>query len=203
MIVGAAIFGVVDGSMWRRLAPLTIAYKPAILFALTLVFGWRGFWWSQIVFLAAFALFQGWQAAVLLTPLFLVSHALAFWTLRALGGKSSWLSGEKSTLAFLAAAAIAPLFPALLATFALRVIGITPSGEVPAFVDIWLRGFAAILVLTPAVLMCSRKLAEWGQVGLVVRVLQYLRDTHPGIAAACHSWRQRKATVAPIWSPVR
>ena len=56
------------------------------------------------------------------------------------------------------------LIPALLGDAALRVIGITRRGEVPLFVDTWLRGFAAILVLTPAVLMCSRKLAEWGGV---------------------------------------
>jgi PAS domain-containing protein len=71
-------------------------------------------------------------------------------------------------LAFLAAAAIAPLFPALLGESALRVIGITRSGEVPQFVESWLRGFAAILVLAPALLMCgSRKLAEWGGVNTV------------------------------------
>jgi len=165
MIVGAAVFGVVDGSMWRGLLTPTIAYRPAILFALTLVFGWRGFVCSQIVFFTAFALFLGWQGAVLITPLFLVSHACAFWTVQALGGKSSWLSGEKPTLAFLAAASIAPLFPALLGAAALSLIGITPPGEVPEFVDAWLRGFTAVLVLTPAVLMCSRKLAAWGCVG--------------------------------------
>jgi PAS domain S-box-containing protein len=164
MIVGAAIFGVVDGSMWRGLLTPTIAYRPAILFALTLVFGWRGFVCSQIVFLTAFAVFLGWQGAILITPLYLVSQACAFWTARAFGGKSSWLSGEKSTLAFLAAAAIAPLFPALLGDSALRVIGITPRVEAPQFVDAWLRGVAAILVLAPAVLMFSRKLAEWGGV---------------------------------------
>jgi PAS domain S-box-containing protein len=65
-------------------------------------------------------------------------------------------------LAFLAAAAIAPLFPALLSDSALRMIGITPHSAAPVFVDAWLRGFAAILVLTPAILMCcSGQLAEW------------------------------------------
>ncbi len=101
----------------------------------------------------------------MITPLYLVSHACAFWTVRAFGGKTSWLSGEKSTLVFLAAAAIAPLFPALLNDSCLTLIGITRGREVPAFVDAWLRGFAGILVLTPALLTCcSRKLAEWGGV---------------------------------------
>ena len=164
MMVGAAIFGVVDGSFWKGLLPETIAYRPAILFALILVFGWRGLVCSQIVFLAAFALFNGWQGALLLTPLFLVSHACAFWTARTFRGKGSWLSTEKSTLAFLAAAAIAPLLPSLLGAPAVGMLGIKRHSEVPQFVDIWLRGVAAILVLTPAVLMGSRKLAEWGGV---------------------------------------
>ncbi len=148
--------------MWRGLLTPTIAFRPAILFALTLVFGWRGFVCSGIVFLTAFAVFLGWQGALLITPLYLVSHACAFWTARTFGGKGSWLSGERSTLAFLAAAAIAPLFPALLSGSALRLIGITPNFEVPEFVDYWLRAFAGILVLTPAVLMYSGKLAAWG-----------------------------------------
>jgi PAS domain S-box-containing protein len=164
MIVGVAIFGVVDGSFWKGLLPPTIAYRPAILFALALVFGWRGLVYSQLLFLTAFALFMGWHGALLLTPLFLVSQSCAFSLARAFRGKSSWLSGEKATLAFLAAAAIAPLFPALLGTPAARMLGITRHSEVPEFVDTWLRGFAAILVLTPAVLMCSRKLAAWGGV---------------------------------------
>jgi PAS domain S-box-containing protein len=164
MIAGAAIFGVVDGSMWRGLLTPTIAYRPAILFALILVFGWRGFVCSQIVFLAAFALFLGWQGAVLITPLYLVSYACAFWMARTFAGRSPCLSGQRSTLAFLAAAAIAPLLPALLSGSALRVIGITPSFEVPEFVDYWLRGVAGILVLTPALMCYSRKLAEWGAV---------------------------------------
>jgi len=164
MMVGAAIFGVVDGSFWTGLLLPTIAYRPAILFALTLVFGWRGLVCSQIVFLAAFPLFSGWQGALLLTPLFLVSHACAFWMARAFRGKSSWLSGEKSTLASLAAAAIAPSLPSLLGAPAIRMLGITRHSDVPQFVDIWLRGFAAILVLTPAVLTCSRTLAAWGGV---------------------------------------
>jgi PAS domain S-box-containing protein len=161
MIVGAAVFGIVDGSMWRGLSTPTIAYRPAILFALTLVFGWRGLVCSQIVFLIAFASYRGWQGAVLMTPLFLVSYACAFWTGRALGGKNSWLSGERSTLAFLAAAAIAPLLPALLGDAFFRLIGITLNGGVLEFVNIWIREFAAILILTPVVLVYSHKLAEW------------------------------------------
>ena len=42
MVAGIAVFGVVDGSLWRGLLTPTLAYRPAILFALTLVFGWQG-----------------------------------------------------------------------------------------------------------------------------------------------------------------
>ena len=70
-IAGAAVFGVVDGSMWRSLLTPTLAYRPAILFGLTLVFGWRGFACSQLVFFTAFAAFLGWLGAVLITPLYL------------------------------------------------------------------------------------------------------------------------------------
>jgi len=152
--------------MWRGLLTPTIAYKPAILFALTLVFGWRGFVCCQIISVAAFASFLGWQGAALMTPLYLVSQVCAYWVARAFKDKGPWLSGERSTLGFLAAAAIAPLVPALLSRPALQVIGLAPGGEVPEFVDSWLRGVAGILVVTPVVLVCcSRKLAEWGGVG--------------------------------------
>ena len=73
--------------------------------------------------------------------------------------------GRDPLLAFLAALPPSlPLFPALLGESALRVLGMTPRGEVPEFVDSWLRGVAGILVLTPALMCYSRKLAEWGAV---------------------------------------
>ena len=43
MVAGIAVFGVVDGSLWKGLLTPTLAYRPAILFGLMLVFGWRGF----------------------------------------------------------------------------------------------------------------------------------------------------------------
>jgi hypothetical protein len=39
MVAGIAISGVLDGSFWRALLAPTIAYRPAILFALMLAFG--------------------------------------------------------------------------------------------------------------------------------------------------------------------
>jgi hypothetical protein len=43
MVAGIAVFGVVDGSRWKVLLTPTLAYRPAVLFGLMLVFGWRGF----------------------------------------------------------------------------------------------------------------------------------------------------------------
>ena len=59
MVAGVAVFGVVDGSLWRGLLTPTLAYRPAILFGLMLVFGWRGFVWSQLLFFISFAAFLG------------------------------------------------------------------------------------------------------------------------------------------------
>ena len=148
--------------MWRSLSTPTLAYRPAILFALTLVFGWRGFAWSQLVFLMAFASFLGWHGAVLITPLYLLSHAGAFLVARRLGGDEPWLSSERSTLAFLAAGFLAPALPALLNDPALSLIGITVRFEVPPSVAFWLRGAAAMLALVPALLVNgSRALRHW------------------------------------------
>ena len=69
MVAGIAVFGVVDGSLWRGLLTPTLAYRPAILFGLTLVFGWRGFVWSQLLFFISFAAFLGFRGAVFVTPL--------------------------------------------------------------------------------------------------------------------------------------
>ena len=54
MLAGISVFGILDGSLWRYLLAPSVAYRPAILFGLTLVFGWRGFAWSQLLFLTSF-----------------------------------------------------------------------------------------------------------------------------------------------------
>jgi PAS domain S-box-containing protein len=162
MVVGAGVCGIVDGSQWRTLLTPTIAYRPAILFALTLVFGWRGFVWSQLVFLASFALFLGWRGAVFITPIYLLSNAGALIVARKIARSEPWVSRERSTLAFLAGAVLAPALPALLNSFVLNVIGGPPRSGGPASLDSWLRGTAAILSLSPAVLVyCSGPLKEW------------------------------------------
>lgn len=122
MVVSAAVCGVVDGSLWRTLLTPTIAYRPAILFALTLVFGWRGFVWSQLVFLMSFALFLGWRGAVFITPMYALSHAGALIVARKIARSEPWVSGERSTLAFLAGAVLATALPALLNSLVLLVI---------------------------------------------------------------------------------
>jgi PAS domain S-box-containing protein len=162
MVFGIAVFGVVDGSLWRGLLTPTLAYRPAILFGLTLVFGWRGFVWSQLLFFISFGVFLGWKGAVFVTPLYLMSHACALVVARRLAGKKPWLLREKSTLAFLAGVVLAPAVPALLTGTVLPVFGIRPPPGVPGVVDSWLRGAAGILALVPAVLVyLAKPLKEW------------------------------------------
>jgi hypothetical protein len=162
MLGGIVVFGVVDGSLWRSLLSPTLAYRPAVLFGLTLLFGWRGFAWSQLLFLISFTSFLGWRGAVFITPLYLVSQACALVAARRLAGNEPLLSRERSTLAFLAAAVLAPAVPALLNSVVLRVVGGAPRPEFPAVVDSWLRGGAGILALVPAMLVCgSGRLQDW------------------------------------------
>jgi len=148
-IAGAAVFGVVDGSMWRSLLTPTLAYRPAILFGLTLVFGWRVRVQSTRVFYGVcgvswLARRRSHHTAVS------VSRAGAFLVVRRLGGDQPWLSGQRSTLAFVTGAFLAPALPALFSADALSLIGITVHSDVPASVDSWLRGAAAILAIVPA-----------------------------------------------------
>jgi len=162
MVAGIAVFGVVDGSLWRGLLAPTLAYRPAILFGLTLVFGWRGFVWSQLLFFISFLAFLGWRGGVFVTPLFLISHAGALVVARRLAKSEPWLLGERSTLAFLAGAVLAPAVPALLNGTVLPVVGIPLRAGVLSTVDGWLRGGAGILALAPAVLVyLSRPLKDW------------------------------------------
>ena len=162
MAAGIAVFGVVDGSRWQALLTPTIAYRPAILFALTLVFGWRGFVWSQLLFFVSFMAFLGSRSAVFVTSLFLISNACALFVARRLARGEPWLLREVSTLAFLAGAFLAPAVPALVASRVLSIGGIPLNTSVPDTIDGWLRGSAAILALAPAVLIyLSRPLKEW------------------------------------------
>src|SRR5215813_14175835 len=131
MVAWVAVCGVVDGSLWKTLLTPTIAYRPAILFALTLVFGWRGFAWSQLIFLISFGVFLGWRGAVFITPMYLVSHACALVVSRKIARGDPGLSRERSTLAFLAGAIIAPALPALLNSLVLGVIGVPPRAGAP------------------------------------------------------------------------
>ncbi len=162
MVGGIAVFGVVDGSLWSSLLTPTLAYRPAILFGATLLFGWRGLVWSQLLFLASFSVFFGWRGAAFITPMYLVSHVIGLIAARRLARGEPWLLREKSTLAFLAGAALAPLLPALLTDAVIRVVGPTGSPVLPSAVDAWLRGAAAILAIVPAMLVYgSGRLKEW------------------------------------------
>ena len=162
MVVGVAVCGVLDGSLWRGLLTPTVAYRPAFLFGLTLILGWRGFVWSQLIFLASFTAFLGWRGAVFVTPLYLLSHACALVVARRLARNQPWLSSEVSTAAFLAGAVLAPAIPALLGSPILQLAGIRVGPGIPAPIDSWLRGSAATLALIPAVLVFwSGPLKKW------------------------------------------
>jgi PAS domain S-box-containing protein len=153
IVVCVALAGFADGSQWKSLLTPTLAYRPAVLFGFALLFGWRGFVWGQLVFLAAFVLYLGLQATAFVEPLNLFSYAIAFLVARNIKGKDQWLTGERSTLAFMAGAALAPAIPALLNAQILRIIGATLRPGVPAAVDSWVRGSAGILCLVPAMLV--------------------------------------------------
>jgi PAS domain S-box-containing protein len=162
MVAGAALGGVLDGTWWATLLAPTLAFRPAILFALTLVFGWRGFFWSQLLFLLSFAAFFGWRGALILTPEFCISQALALFCAQRIAGSKHWLSRERPTLGFLAGAILAPAIPALSAKSALAVFGIFLGAQVPSILEAWLRGAAAILALAPAILFyCTEPLRRW------------------------------------------
>jgi PAS domain S-box-containing protein len=159
MVAGIALFGVVDGSLWKALLSPTLAYRPAILFGLTLLFGWRGLVWNLALFLAAFSVFLGWRGAAFMAPVFVLSQLFALMAARKLAGGEPWLSREKSTWAFLAGAALAPLLPAL-------VGGMRPAAAAffgwPTAVNGWLRGTAPILAIVPAVLVYgSGRFKQW------------------------------------------
>src|SRR5689334_25428122 len=96
VLAGVAFFGIVDGSGWRSPSTSTIAYRPAFLFGVALLFGWRGMVWSQIVIFAVFAAFMGWRPAIFLTPLFTASHALGLLAARQLARGWAWLSGQRA-----------------------------------------------------------------------------------------------------------
>jgi PAS domain S-box-containing protein len=154
--------------MWRTLLSPTLAYRQAVLFGLTLVFGWRGFIWSQLLLLISFGAFLGLSGAVSVTPIYMLSHALGLISARGLAGNQAWLTRERSTLAFLAGAVLAPAIPALLGRPVLRFAEIPIGPGFPAALDIWLRGTAGILALAPAILVyCSAPLRSW--VGLSSR----------------------------------
>ena len=88
--------------------------------------------------------------------------AIAFVVARSIKGRDEWLTGERSTLAFVAGAALAPAIPALLNAQILRIIGATLRPGIPAAVDSWVRGSAGILCLVPAILVYgSGGLQRW------------------------------------------
>ena len=90
---------------------------------------------------------------LLVTPLFLISQGCAFVVARRLAKREPWLSGEISTLAFLAGAFLAPAVPALVTGKVLSVVGVPSITGIPDAIDGWLRGSAGILALAPAVLV--------------------------------------------------
>ncbi|MBV8833129.1 MAG: hypothetical protein JO108_28360 [Acidobacteriaceae bacterium] len=94
--------------------------------------------------------------------MYLLSQALGFVVARQLAGTEPWLSQQKSTMAFLAGAVLAPASPALLGNVLLPLVGFRVGPGLPAAIDTWLRGSAGILALGPAVLVYgSGPLKKW------------------------------------------
>ena len=160
--IGLAAFGMVDGTLWRYLPSPTLGYRHGITIAVTLLFGWRGLLWSQLLYLAVFSHYFGWRGVVIVEPPYVLSHAFALLVARGLAAKQTWLSRERSTLAFLAGAILAPAIPAFLNDPMLRLLGATIRPGLPAAISSWFRECAGILAVAPAVLVCaSGRLKEW------------------------------------------
>jgi PAS domain S-box-containing protein len=162
LVLGVALCGVLDGSHWKSLFSPTVAYRTAFLFGMTLVFGWRGFIWSQLFLFAYFGAFLGWKGVLFVTPLYLFSHAGASIVARRLAGGRPFLSSERSTAAFLAGAILAPAIPALLGSAVLPLVGIPIGPGVPAAINAWIRAGAATLAVIPAMLVFGAEpLIRW------------------------------------------
>jgi hypothetical protein len=63
------------------------------------------------MFLVFFVAFLGWKGAVFVTPLWVLSNALALLVARRLARDQPWLSSERSTIAFLSAATLVAACP--------------------------------------------------------------------------------------------
>jgi PAS domain S-box-containing protein len=160
--VGIAALGVVDGTLWKILPSPNLGYRMAIVFGFALLFGWGGLAWSHVLLLAYFSYFFGWRGAVFVEPLYLLSHTFAFVAARRLAGKAPWLSRERSTLAFLAGAILAPTIPAFLNGPLLHALGSAPRTGVPPAISSWLREGAATLAIAPALLVYGgSRLKKW------------------------------------------
>jgi len=161
MTIGIGILGIVDASSWNSLRSPTLAYRPAVLFGFVLLLGWRALAWSVFLFAVTFAVFLGWQGAVFVAPTFLLGQAVALVLARRISKGEPWLLRERSTLAFLAVAAVAPALPALLNPFLLRMIGVSAAAGVTDTLDSWLRGVGGILALVPAMLVYGSWMTKW------------------------------------------
>ena len=112
--------------------------------------------------LAAFTWFFPLRAALPIGLLYLLSQTSAFVVARRLAGSEPWLSRERSTLALLAGAALAPAIPALLDNAVVRLLGLRSVPGLPGALDSWLRGVAGVLAVAPALLANgSGRLKEW------------------------------------------
>jgi PAS domain S-box-containing protein len=125
-----------------------------LFFGLMLAFGWRGLLWVGLIFVSVFAHFFGWRATALDSPYYLISYTCAFLVARAIARREPWLSRERSTLAVLSGAFLAPSIPALLSGPLASIVGFPPTAGLPALMN-WLRETAGILVVAPALLVYS------------------------------------------------
>ena len=164
--VGTLLLTFVDGSRLQTLVSPTIGYRWAVVFWLALTCGWRGLAWAQLPVCGLLYYFMGWSGVALWEPQYLLSTVAAFLVARKIAKSEPWLSRERSTLAFLAGALLAPAVPAALIRPLLSFMG-RPAGAYPIAVMSWLRESGGILALTPVLLVhLTPRLRRWlGQAG--------------------------------------
>jgi PAS domain S-box-containing protein len=160
-VVSKWVLAFVDGSNLQTVISPTIGYRWAPVYWLTLAFGWRGLAWSQVTIFGTFVYFFGWRGAVIAEPMYLFSAIAGLLVARKIARGEAWLSRERSTLAFLAGAVLAPVVPAMLNGPVLTLLG-RPTGGDPVILMSWLRESAGILALTPMLLVhFSPSLRHW------------------------------------------
>ena len=160
--VSISLLAFVDGSNFRTIGSPTIGYRWAPVFWLMLAVGWRGLAWSHVTVVGLFLYFLGWRGAAMAEPVYFLPTLAAYLIAKKIAKSEPWLSHERSTLAFLAGAFLAPAIPAMLNEPILHALGRPTSTYGMTTLMSWLREIAGILALTPVLLVYfSTPLRRW------------------------------------------